>query len=52
MHPLRYRTVDGVVWEYLVCGSGAEVMVLRPGGFGAATTHVSGTRWPWVKNIA
>jgi pimeloyl-ACP methyl ester carboxylesterase len=37
-HPPRYRTIDGVVWEYLACGQGNEVMVLLPGGFGAATT--------------
>lgn len=37
-HPPRYRTVDGVVWEYLACGGGDEVMVLLPGGFGAAST--------------
>jgi len=37
-HPPRYRTIDGVVWEYLACGAGAEVMVLLPGGFGAAST--------------
>ena len=37
-HPPRYRTIDGVVWEYIACGQGNEVMVLLPGGFGAATT--------------
>ena len=37
-HPPRYRTVDGVVWEYLACGAGDEVLVLLPGGFGVAST--------------
>ncbi|MBS1967513.1 MAG: alpha/beta hydrolase [Chloroflexi bacterium SZAS-1] len=37
-HPPCYRTIAGVVWEYIDCGDAPEVLLLLPGGFGAATT--------------
>lgn len=37
-HPPCYRTIAGAVWEYIDCGDAPEVVLLLPGGFGAATT--------------
>ena len=37
-HPPCYRTIAGVVWEYIDCGDAPEVLLLLPGGFGTATT--------------
>lgn len=37
-HPLRCRVIAGVRWEYLVGGTGPQVLVLLPGGFGVAAT--------------
>jgi pimeloyl-ACP methyl ester carboxylesterase len=37
-HPIIYREVAGVCWEYMICGQGPEALLLLPGGFGAADT--------------
>jgi len=36
--PLRRRVVDGVRWEFLACGQGADSLLLLPGALGWAET--------------
>lgn len=37
-YPLRRRRLNGVSWQYLVCGDGAETLLLLPGAMGEAAT--------------